>query len=298
MRLSDEMGDVRFYRVAGFVFGVSSPYEGLLDSMTNLAPFREDGSAEENIFSLRITDSPLEDGRELIFRTDDGPLFPEISISTAKEGWHINVRPLPKLSEASQMWIKEDFTEAKLHFLRQEKRMFALNNALMLMFSFSTACRGALEMHSSVVMNGGKGYLFLGRSGTGKSTHSRLWIKNIPGTVLLNDDNPILRLMPDGTPRVFGSPWSGKTPCYRNVSYPVGAIVRLSQAPHNEIRRLKGVAAYAALVPSISGKRWDKHQAEGLHETENLLAQYARVFHLDCLPDEDAARVCFGAVVE
>ena len=76
------------------------------------------------------------------------------------------------------------------------------------------------------------------------------------------------------------------------TSYPVGSIVKLDQAPHNDIQRLKGVKAYAAVVPSISGKRWDSRLAEGLHETENLIAQLVPVWHLDCLPDEAAARLC------
>jgi hypothetical protein len=138
--------------------------------------------------------------------------------------------------------------------------------------------------------------MFLGKSGTGKSTHWSLWLKHIEGTELMNDDNPVVRIHDDGNIWVYGSPWSGKTPCYRNVSMPVGAIVQLSQAPYNKIRPIKGIEAYAALVPSISGKRWDKRQAEGLHETENLLAQHARMFHLECLPDEAAARVCLEEV--
>ena len=66
----------------------------------------------------------------------------------------------------------------------------------------------------------------------------------------------------------------------------------LSQAPYNKIVRLKGIGAYAAVVPSISGKRWDARIADGLHETENALATYIPVWHLDCLPDADAALKC------
>lgn len=76
----------------------------------------------------------------------------------------------------------------------------------------------------------------------------------------------------------------------------LGGIVLLSQAPYNKISRLGGVQAYAALVPSISGKRWDRAVADGLHATENALAMNAKVWHLDCLPDEDAARLCFETV--
>jgi hypothetical protein len=166
-----------------------------------------------------------------------------------------------------------------------------VNNGLMMMYTLATSNKMTTLFHSSVVSCQGKAYMFLGKSGTGKSTHSQLWLKHIEGTELVNDDNPVVRRMPDGF-YVFGSPWSGKTPCYRNVSYPIGGIVQLSQAPYNKIRRLRPLEAYAALVPSISGKRWDKQVAEGLHQTENLLAGEVAVWHLECLPDEAAAQLC------
>jgi hypothetical protein len=112
-------------------------------------------------------------------------------------------------------------------------------------------------------------------------------VKHIDGAELVNDDNPVVR---DGV--VYGSPWSGKTPCYRNVSFPLGGIVLLSQAPHNKIRRLGGIEAYTALVASISGQRWVSRIADGLHQTENTLATTVPVWHLECLPDEAAARLC------
>lgn len=54
--------------------------------------------------------------------------------------------------------------------------------------------------------------------------------------------------------------------------------------------------AYAALVPSISGKRWEGRVAEGLHETEDLLASQVPVWHLECLPNPEAAWKCCEAV--
>ena len=140
--------------------------------------------------------------------------------------------------------------------------------------------------------------MFLGKSGTGKSTHARLWLENIPDTELMNDDNPAVRVKPDGTAVVYGTPWSGKTPCYRNVSAPLGGIVLLSQAPYNKIVRLNGIGAYAAVVPSISGKRWDARIADGLHETENALASNIPVWHLDCLPDANAALICKETITQ
>lgn len=95
----------------------------------------------------------------------------------------------------------------------------------------------AIAIHSSTIECEGRAVLFLGESGTGKSTHTRLWQEHIPGARLLNDDSPIIRMY-QGQATAFGSPWSGKTPCYRNISRPIAGIVRLSQAPANEITRL------------------------------------------------------------
>ena len=171
-----------------------------------------------------------------------------------------------------------------------------IDNALMVLFALATAGLSTVLFHAAIVSYQGKGYMFLGPSGTGKSTHAGLWLKYIGGTELANDDNPVVRIDDDGNggtvARVYGSPWSGKTPCYRNVSYPLGGIVLLHQAPYNKIRRLTGIHAYASLVSSISGKRWDERIADGLHQTENVLASSVPMWYLECLPDEAAAVLC------
>lgn len=171
----------------------------------------------------------------------------------------------------------------------------AISNAMMLMYAYNSVWKDALMLHASVTMNGGKGYLFLGKSGTGKSTHSQLWLDNIPGCELLNDDNPVIRVI-DGVPTVFGTPWSGKTPCYKDKNVPVGGIVRLSQAPFNKIHELDIFEAYAALMPSCSSMKWDLAWADAEHRTLEAVLSTCRCWHLECLPDADAAHTCFNAV--
>lgn len=135
---------------------------------------------------------------------------------------------------------------------------FVVNNFLMMIYTFATAERGTLMVHASVIRYEGRGYLFLGKSGTGKSTHTRLWLKYIEGSRLLNDDNPVVAFDPKtGEATVYGTPWSGKTPCYLNESVPVGAFVRLEQAPANAISRLTATPAFAALLPSCSCLKQD-----------------------------------------
>lgn len=152
-----------------------------------------------------------------------------------------------------------DFSDCRAALVAESDagRKFGLNNALMLVYAFASAPYATLLMHASVIRNDGRGYLFLGKSGTGKSTHTRLWLSHIPGSDLMNDDNPVVRVV-EGTVYVYGSPWSGKTPCYRRVSAPVGAFVQLRQCPENTIRKESVLESFASLLPSVSTMKWDR----------------------------------------
>lgn len=279
------------YSVAGFGFCIDgAPFEP-----ANLKPFRVEEKPGETLFTLQVVPSLPSCTLEPLYKTEDGPGFPEITLWKKAEGFRVQMRPLPGRPVAAVMDASARWDEARIR-LEGADDAFGLNNALMLLYAFTTAHKGALEMHSSVIIQGGKGYLFLGKSGTGKSTHSRLWLQYIPGSELLNDDNPILRLLPDGSARVYGSPWSGKTPCYKAQDVPVGAVVRLSQAPENRITRLPLVQAYASLMASASSFRPLKELADGWHRTLEGLAASVPCFHLDCLPDQAAAELCYKTV--
>ena len=190
----------------------------------------------------------------------------------------------------------KDHREGRLIMTGEDyKKMLVLS--LMMMYALATAGKDTLLLHAVAVSQEGKGYLFLGPSGTGKSTHARLWLKHIGGTELVNDDNPVVR---GGV--VYGSPWGGlKTPCHRNVSFPIGGIVRLSQAPENKIHRLSGIEAYLNMycsdIVSFWGHPIAENIAECLHQTKDKLAQTIPMWHLECLPDEAAARLCHDTIM-
>lgn len=280
------------YTVAVHTFSVRAE-EGidLSEALSQYVPFAEVPAAEkDSVFRLRVVPASgldVPQGLTEEFSQDDDGSQIRLCRTPEGAGW-FEFSLWGKLSGV--MLVDAAFTQATLAV--HDHGSFALNNALMVMYAMRTARLGTALFHAAVIGQGGRGYLFLGKSGTGKSTHARLWLKHIEGSELVNDDNPVVRVMEDGTARVYGSPWSGKTPCYRNIDMPVGGFVQLSQAPYNAIRRLKGIAAYAALVPSISGKRWDRTIADGLHATENALASTVPVWHLECLPDAEAARLC------
>ena len=281
------------YRVADFFFTV----EDLPFDAVNLQPFFAPEPGSESLFTLKIVESLPQSGSDLIYRSQEGPRSSVISLYTVSDGGYLfEMQQLSTKPVAGRLLADPGFKSARLVLLGNDD-LYAVNSSLMLLFAFSTACKGALEMHSSVITKDGRGYLFLGKSGTGKSTHSRLWLRNIPGTELLNDDNPILRLLPDGTVRVYGSPWSGKTPCYKSKDALAGALIHLKQAPYNKITRLPVVQSYIFLMEAASAFRPIKPLADGWHRTMEGICAALPFYSLECLPDDDAALLCYRTVV-
>lgn len=200
---------------------------------------------------------------------------------------------------AGTLCISEDTRSGEYYpkpGVRSYSTQFQVNTALMMLYTYACCRRGRLLMHASVIRLDGKAQLFLGRSGTGKSTHSHLWLDHIPGCDLVNDDNPVISAE-DGHIYVYGTPWSGKTPCYRNIRVPVRAIVRLEQAPENKITPLPGLQAYASIIASCSSIRWDRPLMDALCSTSEAIASQIPCYHLDCLPDAEAARICCEGVI-
>lgn len=191
---------------------------------------------------------------------------------------------------------QKQFSQCKATmFGTPEQGSFGLNNAIMIMFAFAGAMQGILLMHASVPMLNDKAYLCLGKSGTGKSTHCKLWLKHVEGTDLLNDDNPAVRYL-DGKTYIYGTPWSGKTPCYRNLRKECGASLRLQQYPGNIIKKHNPLQGFASILSSCSTMIWDKPSYNAICDTVSKIASITASYHLRCKPDKDAARLSYNTI--
>lgn len=172
-----------------------------------------------------------------------------------------------------------------------------LDHLLILAASVRGIAHGMLLIHASTIVYHGKAVMFLAESGTGKSTHSRMWLESIPGAQLLNDDAPALRVNDNGSVTAYGTPWSGKTPCYRNESYPLAAMVRIRRAPSNEIRRLDTLHSFGAVLPScLPTLQQEERMLDRLCDVLSPVVAAVPVYMLDCLPDHDAARTSCNAI--
>ena len=168
---------------------------------------------------------------------------------------------------------------------------FALNNALMLTYAFSASYYDTLLIHASVVRHNGKAYAFTAKSGTGKSTHVANWMRYIEGCDIMNDDNPIIRLI-DDKPVLFGSPWSGKTPCYRNIQAPLGGIMLIERDQKNYVQTLQPIIAFSTVLTACSAMKWDEQLYQMVCQTSSRFVETTKVASIHCLPDREAVEVC------
>lgn len=283
----------RYYNIAGHIVSLERPDDSIWEQMKNLVPFET--AEQKPLIAFRQVESLEEQAPEpLLVSDDDG--FPMITIGKTESGkWFFTMAPLNTAPLSCNCVASEDFSKVDFQLLGQRQAVFSINNTMMLLFALRTAPLLTLEIHASVIKKGGKAFAFLGKSGTGKSTHSRMWLENIPGTELLNDDNPIIRII-DGKARIYGSPWSGKTPCYKQMSADLGAVVRIVRAPANSIERLSLTQSYACLYPSVSAYRPDRSIADGVHNTIVGVVTKIPCYNMHCLPDGEAAKVCCNTV--
>lgn len=151
-----------------------------------------------------------------------------------------------------------------------------------------------LLFHCSALALDGKAYLFTAPSGTGKSTHARLWRQRFGDrVVMVNDDKPLLALR-DGKVTVYGTPYAGKEGRQTNTSAPVGGIVILHQAPENTIRPLSPQEAYPALL----NQTYRPKDPAGLIHTLDLVQELTQLplFELGCTISQEAVALAHDAL--
>lgn len=265
--------------------------------LPSFGAFMCDDEAEDFLFSLMVDDSirPIAE-RKLLRKFDTGNGDTVVYI-LPDGGYQFIIRDIHN-RDCCLLIANSDFSSCRCALNGDwVMRSFGLNDALMLAFAFAGAYQNTLLIHASTILYNGYGYPFIAESGTGKSTHSSLWLKHIENCELMNDDNPVVRIMEDGIPYIFGSPWSGKTPCYRPVSARLGAVTRIERAPQNSIAQLGPVQAFASLLPACSSMKWDSAIYNHLCDAVTRIIETTPIFTLYCLPDQEAALLCHKTII-
>ncbi|MBQ7331196.1 MAG: hypothetical protein IJW94_05355 [Oscillospiraceae bacterium] len=152
-----------------------------------------------------------------------------------------------------------------------------------------------MMVHSSAVVVDGTAYLFTADSGTGKSTHTNLWLKQFGDRAyILNDDKPAIRREKDGW-FAYGTPWSGKHDLSRNIRVPLGGVAVLNRAEENAIAPFAGVEAIQQLLKQINRPKGMDCRVKVM-ELLDLLMKEVPIWKLDCNMEVEAAQVAYGAM--
>ena len=143
-------------------------------------------------------------------------------------------------------WVHDKWRRIDI-VLNPDKRfspnLFAL---MMRAYQYTAIYSNALMMHSAAITFRGKGILFCGKPGAGKSTQARLW-EQVYGAETINNDQPCIIYDENGSAFVSGSPWSGKEPCYKNIAVPISAVVFVEKSKVEQIEPLSHAEAYSLL---------------------------------------------------
>lgn len=146
--------------------------------------------------------------------------------------------------------------------------------------------------HGSAVAVDGMGYLFTAKSGTGKSTHTRLWREAFGSrAVMVNDDKPLLRITDEGV-WVCGTPWDGKHRLSTNVIVPLRGICILERGIGNAINPITAGEALPMLLQQ-SHRPSNPDNLLKLLDLLDKLVKNVPIYRLKCNMDPEAALVAY-----
>ena len=181
--------------------------------------------------------------------------------------------------------LLEDFTES------------AGNAAFMMLAQiFPGVClkHDLLTFHSALVEYRGKAFAVCADSGTGKTTHARLW-RDCKNALILNGDRTVCGRT-EGRWTAYGTPWSGSSGEQINRSAPLDALVLLERSEVNYVQCLSGLEAFRALMPHLLYPSWDAELVGRAMELMDDLLANVRIYRLGCRPDSESVEVLCQAI--
>ena len=272
------------YNIAGHLVCIECDNSAVMDTLDGFKVFQIPLVGEADVYIVLKDAKPLP-----IYGTLYHTIVTDVAISRfyyTEESFYMGIWRQNELRLSMQF----EKNSKKCH-IQGELSPVLLRFALWISFNLATIDTMTVAIHASAVIYKKQAFLFLGESGTGKSTHTRLICQRYPEAELLNDDSPILRVE-NGECMVYGSPWSGKTACYKPIKFPLGGVTRLHQAVVNKISLLPLHNAIGALLPSLPPELYlcPNWQSKVISILSEMIEQVS-VFSLECIPSESAAEL-------
>lgn len=197
----------------------------------------------------------------------------------------------PGFPVLSEMHVKKDGSHALL-FCRGdliEEQVEDIFHGIRFAFLLSASEKGLFFLHSASLLYQGRAWIFSGKSGTGKSTHTNLW-KKFFDVELLNGDLNMIGIEREKL-YVYGQPWCGTSQICTEKSYPLGGIIFLRQAEENVCLVPEVSEKILAMVQRMISPAWEKELLERNISFAKKVEAHCPVWRLYCTPDKEAAVV-------
>ena len=150
-------------------------------------------------------------------------------------------------------------------------------------------------IHGSAVSVDGDGYLFIAKSGTGKSTHARLWRELLGDrAVIVNDDKPFIKIYGNGA-RIYGTPYSGKDGLNTNISVPLKAVCILERSNNNRIEPIDFSDAFPILLQQTYHPS-DREMFKRTFDLLDRLKEFVKFYRLSCNKELESAAISYNAM--
>ena len=285
---------IRKYFIAGFNIFVDFEKDDLFEQ--SLSQYRVYGEKEADVnISVIKTDKDINVRKENLVRLSDIAYFYSDSGRDVVFYYDTAILKTVAKIEFSPSYTVIGITLYDLKKNHNEDDSVLMFNVVCMAVCYFVQMKNGFVFHSSSLCSAGMGIAFSAKSGTGKSTHTNLWLQNIPDTFILNDDTPIIFLGKDEKFYISGTPWAGTTGINKNVTVPLKAIVFLERGEENEISPMSPAEAMQPFFDGIKAPITDKMFSNCL-DTLNKLFISVPVYRLKCNMDPEAAIVAFNGI--
>lgn len=276
------------FRIGEFTFRLRCP--DCVQIPANFLKFAWEGR-EDYTYDMDVADAlPVLQGKVLarredlsVFSTETGEArYIGVKGNPEPYGCYREIAPTAARITLLDSWATREISDPGfVSLLALEKRMLE---------------HSALVLHTAFMVYRNQAVLFSAPSGTGKSTQADLW-EIYRGSRTVNGDRCLLR-KEKGIWRAEGWPVCGSSNICATGSWPIRAIVMLSQAPENSVERLTPVAAFSQVYSQITVNRWDKRAAVQVMDLIENLTEEVPVYHLACNISEQAVACLEHALEE
>lgn len=192
---------------------------------------------------------------------------------------------IPSLSERFDI-VKKDAP----HFSNAECEAFLADN----LFAANALKLGALVLHASCVVLDNKAYLFCAKSGGGKSTHTRLWLKSFEGARIINDDKPLIKHTADGF-YAYGTPFSGQSEQNLNECAKIAGICFIEKSDTCSCEKLSESDASVLLMQNTIRPPYEKAMTLLFDITQKMVEEIP-MYKLICNISDEAVKLAYDTM--